>query len=192
MSIYTRRGDDGETSLADGSRVRKDAARVEAYGAIDEANSLVGLARSEVSRARIRPPLHDVLRFAQQRLFNCTALLASPTPGDTTAPRITAEDIVFLEAAIDRFEALTGAPAGFVLEGGSQAAARLHVARAALRRAERRTVTLAATESVDEHVLAFLNRLSDTLFAAARYANASEGVSDELWDPNIPAPALSD
>ena len=187
MSIYTRRGDHGETSLADGSRVRKDSARVEAYGTVDEANSAIGFARAAVTD----PLLADVLRFAQQRLFNCSAALASPAspPLDTT-PRVTADDVVALEESIDRFEALTGAPTGFIVEAGSDASSRLHAARALLRRAERRTVTLAVDEYVDDLVLAFLNRLSDTLFAAARYANALAGVADEPWDPSSPRPTL--
>jgi cob(I)alamin adenosyltransferase len=181
MSIYTRRGDLGETSLADGSRVRKDSARVEAYGTVDEANSVIGMARAAVTD----PVLADVLRFAQQRLFNCSAVLASRAgPSAPMTPRITADDVAALETSVDRFEALTGAPAGFVLEGGSEAAARLHTARAILRRAERRTVTLAE----HEEVFAFLNRLSDTLFAAARYANAIANMPDEPWVQDAPHP----
>jgi cob(I)alamin adenosyltransferase len=190
MSIYTRRGDHGETSLADGSRVSKDSVRVEAYGAVDEANSFVGLARAAVDDEF----LGGVLLFAQHRLFNCSAALAAPSidPHSEATPRVTPDDIAALEAAIDRFETLTGPPAGFVLEGGSEAAARLHTARAVLRRAERRTVTLAAQQPVDDSVLAFLNRLSDTLFAAARYANALAGAPEELWDRSAPAPASAE
>lgn len=187
MSIYTRRGDSGETSLADSSRVRKDSARVEAYGAVDEANSCVGLARAVVSD----PLLDDVLRFAQQRLFNCSASLASPVdPPPAATPSITAEDVAALESSIDHFEALSGPPDGFVIEGGTDAAARLHTARAIVRRAERRAVALSAAEPVDERVLAFLNRLSDTMFAAARYANWLADQPEERWDPNSPRPTL--
>lgn len=189
MSIYTRRGDHGETSLADGTRVRKDAARVEAYGAVDEANSLVGLARASASD----PLLDSILYFAQQRLFNCAAVLATPgDPRTTATPRVAPADVAFLEAAVDRFESRSGPFVGFILEGGSEVSSRLHVARAALRRAERRTITLAAHEPVDDEVLAFLNRLSDTLFAAARYANAIAGAPDEAWDPVAPAPPLAE
>lgn len=188
MSIYTRRGDHGETSLADGSRVRKDSARVEAYGAVDEANSCIGLARAGVSD----PMLAEVLRFAQQRLFNCAAALATPASPTSGPPRITVEDVAVLETSVDRLEALTGTPGGFVLEGGSEASARLHIARAILRRAERRAVTLAADEPVDAVLLAFLNRLSDTLFAAARYANVIAGVPEEPWDPNAPRPTYGE
>jgi cob(I)alamin adenosyltransferase len=186
MPIYTRRGDHGETSLADGSRIRKDSARVEAYGAVDEANSAVGLARAAVTD----PALSELLCFAQQRLFNCSAALAAPAGTSTpTTPRISHEDVAALEAAVDRFETVTGPPAGFVVEGGSEAASRLHTARAILRRAERRVVTLDAETPVDEQVLAFINRLSDALFAGARYANELVGHPDELWDPAAPLPA---
>jgi len=187
MSIYTRRGDTGDTSLADGSRVRKDSARVEAYGAVDEANSSVGLARAAVAD----PLLADVLRFAQQRLFNCSAALASPAGSPRSSmPGISAADVALLEVSVDRFEALSGPPNGFVVEGGSEIASRLNIARAVVRRAERRAATLAAAEPVDEFVLAFLNRLSDTLFAAARYANFLAGAPEERWDSNAPAPVL--
>lgn len=187
MSIYTRRGDSGETSLSDGSRVRKDAVRVDAYGAVDEANSFVGLARAEVSDAL----LEEVLRFTQQRLFNCSASLASPLDtAPAASPVISADDIAVLEQAVDRFDALTGALAGFVIEGGTKAAANLHAARAVVRRAERRCVTLDASEPVDTNVLGFLNRLSDMLFAAARYANALAAWPEESWDAHYPRPAL--
>lgn len=185
MTTYTRRGDYGETSLSDGSRVAKDCVRVEAYGAVDEANSSVGLARACVSDAF----LGDVLRFVQHRLFNCSASLASSADSaPETMPRITPDDVAILEASIHRFEALPGAPAGFVIEGRVEAAGRLHAARAIVRRAERRTVTLSASEPVDAQVLFFLNRLSDALFAAARYANALAGEPEEIWDPNSPRP----
>lgn len=177
MSIYTRRGDTGDTSLADGSRVRKDDARVEAYGTVDEANSAIGLARVVAVDDRSQ----ELLRFAQHRLFNCSASLANPA---APAGAVSSDDVAALERAIDGFESQTGAPTGFVLEGGCEAAARLHVARAIVRRAERRIATLAAESSVDPHVSAFVNRLSDALFAAARYANCTSGVAEESWSPD--------
>jgi cob(I)alamin adenosyltransferase len=189
MTIYTRRGDHGETSLADGSRVSKHSVRVEAYGTVDEANSAVGLARA----ATADELLTDVLRFAQQRLFNCSALLADPTEArSATAPSVSAKDVAALESAIDRFESLAGAQKNFVVEGGCEAAARLHVARALVRRAERRATALSAESPVDDHVLAFLNRLSDALFAAARYANVRAGVTEEAWDPEARRPLGDD
>jgi cob(I)alamin adenosyltransferase len=186
MSIYTRLGDAGETSLADGTRVSKTSRRVEAYGTVDETNSAVGLARAVVSDAT----LDSVLHFVQQRLFNCSSSIATPDEhrGPDT-PVVTADDVAFLERSIDGFEARTGALDHFVIEGGSESAARLQVARAVSRRAERRVVALAEEDAVDEQVLAFVNRLSDVLFAAARYANAIDGVAEEAWDPHAPRPA---
>lgn len=185
MTIYTRRGDSGDTSLAGGARVRKDSIRVEAYGAVDEANSCVGLARAAVTDEF----LGGVLRFIQHRLFNCSSQLASESPPEPGSPLlVTADDLAVLERAVDRFEERTGAPAGFVLEGGCETAARLHVARAVVRRAERRVVALTAQAEVDANTLSFLNRLSDALFAAARYANALERAPEETWDVDASPP----
>lgn len=188
MSIHTRRGDGGLTSLADGTRVSKASARVEAYGAVDELNSLIGLARCAASVERI----DAVLDFAQQRLFNCSSRLATPPAAiSEKTPRIEPSDVDFLESVIDRFTEESGPLTGFVLEAGCESAARLHVARAACRRAERRLVALAESESVEAEVLAFVNRLSDALFAAARLANHVAGVTDEPWDPAAEPPAFA-
>lgn len=182
--IYTRQGDRGQTSLVDGSRVAKDAARVDAYGTLDEANSWVGAALAFTLDAQ----LADVLRFLQHRLYNCTSNVATP-PGASFEPsRVSPEDVAALEASIDAMERRSGPIRGFVLPGGTRAAGLLHVARTVCRRAERCLVTLAATEPVDEHVLRFLNRASDLLFAAARVANAVEGDGDLAWDPAAPPP----
>jgi cob(I)alamin adenosyltransferase len=181
MSIYTRQGDTGETSLANGARVRKDAARVEAYGAIDEAGSTVGLART----AATDPYVVDLLRFIQQRLMNCAALTARPL-GDASSGQVAvaADDVAALERAIDSLSDRTGPWTGFVLEAESEAAARLHLARSIIRRAERRLVTLSAHEPVDPQVLAFLNRSSDALYAAARVEYLGASCTEEPWDPS--------
>lgn len=186
MPIYTRRGDRGETSLVDGSRVPKDSPRVEAYGTVDELNSLIGFARA----ANDEQALDDVLRFLQQRLFNCSSCLATSGSPTASTPGILAEDVAFIEKATDRFAEQGADFKGFVLEAGGELVTRLHVARAVARRAERRIVTLARTEAVDEQLLAFVNRLSDLLFTAARYAAARSGDSEELWDPQAEAPDL--
>jgi len=187
MSIYTRRGDTGTTSLADGTRVSKASARVEAYGTVDETNSLIGLARAAGGDAL----LDDVLHFCQQRLFNCSSSLAMPVEHRNAAtPVVSAEDVQLLETSIDRFEVTTGSLDHFILEAGGEVACRLQVARAAARRAERRLVALAETEPIDVQVQAFVNRLSDLLFAAARYANAISGEPDEQWDPHAPRPSV--
>lgn len=160
--IYTRRGDDGSTSLGDGSRVPKSDDRLEALGTLDEANCLIGLSRVNV----VESDLDRILEFMQQRLFNCAATLASPAPRPGT-PTVTAEDVAALEAAIDRYSARTGPLTGFTLPGGDETAARLHVARTGLRRAERAVVRLGRNTDVPAEVLAFINRGSDLLFAAA-------------------------
>lgn len=192
MSIYTRRGDGGETSLSDGSRLRKDAARVEALGTLDEAGSAIGFARCVVSDAE----LQVALGFVQQRLMNCAAALATPDAGDSArsardgAPAVTVafDDVVVLERAIDAFTRRTGPFRGFVVETGSEGATRLHLARAIMRRAERRVVALAAEDKVPASVSAFVNRASDTLYAAARLANLIDDGVAEPWDPQTPRP----
>lgn len=187
MTIYTRAGDRGKTSLFSGERVSKASERVEAYGTVDEANSAVGLARAAVTD----PALDSVLHFVQQRLFNCSSSLATPPEAVTArTPVIDAEDIALLERAIDGFEERTGPLTHFVLEAGSEAGARLHVARAIMRRAERRIVALAEVATVDTNVLGFVNRASDLLFAAARYATALDPAPEEPWDPEAARPAL--
>ena len=181
MTLYTRRGDTGTTSLADGTCVGKNDLRVEAYGAVDEANCAVGLALAATDDQL----LGTWLVFLQQRLFNCSASLADPTDA-ASAPD--SDGVTAVETAIDRLEAGSAVLRGFVLPGGCETAARLDVARATVRRAERCTDALAATQPVEPTVLAFLNRASDLLFAAARYANTLAGTPERLWDASAPEP----
>ncbi len=184
--LYTRGGDRGTTSLLDGSRVPKDAARLEAYGTLDEACSLVGAARAHVHDDL----LDGLLAFFQHRLYNCSSCLAAP-PGTPARVRPPAPaDVALLEEAIDRFERSTGGLDAFVLPGGSVAAGLLHVARTVCRRAERRLVSLHAAEPVDPDLAAFVNRGSDFLFAAARYAVHLAGAGDVHWDEHLPRPAV--
>ena len=187
MTIYTRRGDAGETSLADGERVPKTDHRVEAYGTLDEANSAIGAARALTEDALLR----EVLGFAQQRLLNCSSHVA--TPPNTRTP-LTAdvddEDVAALEHAVDRFEEATGPLDHFLVPGGSSLAAQLHVARTVVRRAERRIVAIDPAHDGDRRVACFVNRLSDVLFAAARYALVLDGVSEETWDREASRPRL--
>ena len=163
------------TSLADGASVSKASARVEACGAVDEANCAIGLALCATDDEL----LGTWLGFLQQRLFNCSASLADPS-GVALAP--TESDVGALEAAIDRLQAASSPTGGFVLPGGCEAAARLHVARACMRRAERSAHGLAAGETVAPALLSLLNRASDLLFAAALYANAAKATAETLWD----------
>jgi cob(I)alamin adenosyltransferase len=180
--IWTGGGDRGETSLGDGSRVPKDDIRVEAYGTVDEAASAIGLARA----ASPATQLDLLLAFAQQRLLNVAAALATPGTSSVRLP-VTA-DVAALERATDDLTEASGGFSGFTLPGGCDLAARLHVARTVTRRAERRLVTLASAEPVPAEVLAFVNRLSDALYAAARFANAEAGVDEQAWDDGFPAP----
>lgn len=176
--IYTRTGDDGTSGLVDGSRQPKHAARFEAIGAVDEANSAIGLALlAQADGAAL-------LRI-QNDLFDLGADLA--TPGDDFAPsdmvlRIVPGQVDWLETAIDALNADLAPLTSFILPGGSEAAARTHIARAAVRRAERAMVALAEAEPVNPAALAYINRLSDYLFVLARHLNA-KGAGDVLWTP---------
>ena len=185
-SIYTRTGDKGETSLADGTRVPKDALRVEAYGTIDECNSWVGVALSCTDY----PLLRESLGFLQHRLFNCSSNIAAPKRAKGV-PRVSKADIEYLEQTIDRFEHKSGPIENFILPAGGLCSSHLHVARTVCRRAERRLVTLSATERIDKLVLQFINRASDFLFAAARYSNFSRCQKEIIWDPKFKRPSLN-
>ncbi len=182
--IYTKTGDAGDTALADGGRVPKDHPRVEAYGAVDEANAAIGVARLHLDG---QGDLDTVLERIQNDLFDLGADLATPDLGEAPAfepLRIVAAQVGKIEADIDRLNAELQPLKSFVLPGGSPASAHLHVARTMMRRAERRMWTLAriAGEVVSDDALRFANRASDLLFVAARYANA-KGTGDVLWTP---------
>jgi cob(I)alamin adenosyltransferase len=180
--IYTRTGDEGETSLGDGSRLPKFHLRVTAYGSIDEANSVIGLANLQVENAEV----FQLLRHIQNDLFDVGADLCQPErPGTDKAPlRITEEQVTWLENKIDRFNAELEPLNSFVLPGGSPAAAHLHHARTVTRRAERDVVRLFADEPVNAAVLRYVNRLSDLLFVLARFLN-DKGKEDVRWQPGL-------
>ena len=181
MALYTRAGDAGDTGLGDGSRASKASARVEAYGALDEAAATIGWARLAVAD----DTLDAVLGFAQQRLFNCTSALADPR---SEGVPVTPADIAFLEAAVDL--EIAGGWRGFTLASGGEAATRLDIARTVTRRAERRIVALASQARVNADILAFVNRLSDVLFAAAGAAATADGNTREPWDREAEPPSL--
>ena len=179
MKIYTRKGDDGRTALYGGGRVSKADARVEAYGSVDELNAAIGLARA----ASLPEGVDEVLAHVQSDLFDLGAELAAvgraaEALGET---RLTEADVARLERAIDRFDDELPPLRTFVLPGGSEAAARLHVARTVARRAERRLVQLSEQESVRPLLLQYLNRAGDLLFVLARLVNARVGVADVPW-----------
>lgn len=178
--IYTRTGDKGLTRLASGAPVSKADPRVEAYGAVDEANACLGLVRLHTGGDAA---LDAILARAQNELFDLGADLA--TPGDNPgALRIVQSQVDRLEQEIDLLNAELAPLSSFVLPGGSPAAAALHLARTICRRAEREVVRLAAIEGerVEEPALRYLNRLSDLLFVASRWANG-RGAGDVLWKP---------
>jgi cob(I)alamin adenosyltransferase len=176
--VVTRGGDGGKTSLGDGSRVGKDAPRIEALGAVDEANAAIGLLRCAVAGV---PETNAMLARIQNDLFDVGADLCVPGP-DGDRLRLTAVSIERLEAEIDALNAGLVPLTSFVLPGGTEAAARAHVARAAVRRAERDVVRLAAAEALNPILVRYLNRLSDHLFVLARACNA-DGAGDVLWVP---------
>jgi cob(I)alamin adenosyltransferase len=178
--IYTRTGDDGTSGLVDGSRAPKHTARFEAIGAVDEANSAIGLAALAITE-----DARAALTRIQNDLFDLGADLA--TPGEDFAPiemvlRIVPAQVVWLEQAIDGLNASLAPLTSFILPGGSEPAARAHIARAAVRRAERAMVALAAEAPVNPAALAYINRLSDYLFVLARHCNEN-GAGDVKWVP---------
>lgn len=177
--IYTRAGDAGETSLGSGGRVPKDDARIDAYGDVDELNAVLGLALASGTPERFAPCLRQI----QNELFDLGADLAVPLDDPRERLRVTPEQVERLERWCDEANAELETLRSFVLPGGSEAAALLHLARTVCRRAERRTVALAAREAVNAEALAYLNRLSDLLFILARAANAEAAVEEPLWKP---------
>ena len=177
--IYTRGGDKGQTSLVDGKRVPKHAPRVAAYGAVDEANAVIGLARLHAADA-----IDHMLGRIQNDLFDVGADLATPHAGRKAkgALRVVAAQTVRLEREIDALNSELEPLKSFVLPGGTPLAAALHLARTAVRRAERAVAALGAKERLNPEALKYLNRLSDHLFVLARHAN-DKGRADVLWRP---------
>jgi len=187
MKIYTGTGDRGKTSLFTGERIAKDDLRVEAYGDVDELNSLIGLILATLPESCA--PEADDLRRIQCDLFQAGACLASSPAAGTDRPfrDLDPDRAVFLENAIDRMEAALPRLGQFILPGGHPAAAASHVARCVCRRAERHAVRLArATDTAQKaaypHLLTYLNRLSDHLFVLARYVNHASQQNEIIWE----------
>lgn len=193
--IYTKTGDDGTTGLGDGSRVPKTNARVEAYGTVDEANAFLGAAVLQAGDGSMHAQIADLLRSIQHDLFDVGADLCVPIRPDETSGgkparlRVTPEQTARLEHAIDVYNARLKPLSSFVLPGGTPLATGLHVARTAVRRAERCTVALHQAEpaSTSDEAVRYLNRLSDLLFVLARVAN-DDGTADVLWIPGANRP----
>jgi len=186
VKIYTRTGDSGQTGLFGGERVSKADPRVEAYGTVDELNTLLGLVRAKLPAGA----LSDLLADVQGTLFEVGAELATARVEDpklaSRVPRVSASSVQVLEGWIDRLAADLPPLRGFVLPGGSEAGALFHVARAVCRRAERRVVALAERAAVNPEILRFLNRLGDLLFVAARWVNLAAGTAEAPWRAGPP------
>lgn len=180
MKIYTKTGDKGETSLFGGKRVQKDSLRIEAYGTVDELNSIIGVCRS------LTPPkqIDTILEKIQNDLFTLGADLATPQDSQSKAiKRTQASDILRLEQHIDAIEPKLEPLKSFILPGGSHLAAMLHYARTVCRRAERAVVQLSRTEQIGDQPIIYLNRLSDLLFVLARWTNVLSDNSEVKWNP---------
>ncbi|GAB7091817.1 cob(I)yrinic acid a,c-diamide adenosyltransferase [Halorubrum luteum] len=173
MTIYTGRGDDGETDLRDMTRVPKTDPRIEAYGTVDEANALVGTVRPTGYE-----DVDELLATIQNHLHVVQADLANPDPGPDD-PRIREQHVTTVEQRIDEFDEELKPLRSFLLPGGSEAGAALHHLRTVVRRAERRSVALARREEINETVVTYLNRLSDLCFTLARVVNARDDVPEE-------------
>ncbi|MDR1292157.1 MAG: cob(I)yrinic acid a,c-diamide adenosyltransferase [Clostridiales Family XIII bacterium] len=181
--IYTKKGDRGETGLLGGSRVSKAALRVECYGAIDEANSAMGLAYALSDWDFVRRPIHDI----QKRLFPLAAEIAGDEEGvKLLSDKIGEADVRYLEDLIDRCTLATGETFSFVTPGANPASAALHVARTVVRRAERRLVGLAGSEKVRDEPIRYVNRLSDALYALARLEVTAKGLIAEVCKSVLP------
>jgi cob(I)alamin adenosyltransferase len=178
MKIYTKKGDSGETGLFGGERVPKDHLRIRTYGTLDELNSVLGLALAEEG---LSAALRKGLSRVQGELFQLGAELATPRGKSVPSGLIQEHEILSLEQEIDSMERQLPPLQSFILPGGSRVAAQLHVGRTVVRRAERELVVLNRAEPLREPVLRYVNRLSDYLFVAARYANHEAGVADVPW-----------
>ncbi|GJL70173.1 MAG: ATP--cob(I)alamin adenosyltransferase [Nitrospirales bacterium] len=189
--VYTRTGDAGRTRLAGGQEVWKDSVRVEAYGTVDELNSMLGLARVSNGQAgtsaEISEDMGKILKWTQNKLFDLGGILAT-APGESfpNMPTVTTEDVAHLENLIDECQKDLAPLKEFILPGGGELAALLHVARTICRRAERLCVTLSREEPIERELVVFLNRLSDALFVFARWVTNKQGEAEFLWEREQP------
>jgi cob(I)alamin adenosyltransferase len=181
--IYTRKGDDGTTSLGSRQRVPKESLRVGAYGTVDELNSVIGVALAHGLCER----LAETLPVIQNELFHLGSDLCflEEDKKQYNIPQMAARHVEKLEVLMDEMTAVVGPLENFILPGGSVGSAHLHVARTVCRRAERETIALSRQEPVGAFVIPYLNRLSDALFVMARYENHQRGVAEPLWDSHL-------
>lgn len=194
--VYTRTGDAGKTRLAGGQEVWKDSVRVEAYGTVDELNSMIGLARTSNSKSQANTKasmfMEKTLKWTQNKLFDLGGILAT-APGETfpNMPTVTSADVAHVEHLIDECQQDLTPLKEFILPGGGQLSALLHVARTICRRAERLCVTLTREEVVEKELVTFLNRLSDALFVFARWVAKQHEEPELLWERESEQPATS-
>jgi len=181
--VYTKQGDQGFTRLGDGTKVPKDHPRVVAYGEVDLANSVVGVARTLLRDAELDAVLEDV----QHRLFDLGGVLCVPGTDESAFTAMLDERVARLESLMDGWMEAQGPLEEFILPGGGPASAQLHVARCHVRRAEQLVVALQRSEAINPAAIRYLNRLSDALFVMAREANRRAGVRDVTWKPAGPA-----
>jgi len=180
MKIYTKTGDKGETLLFGGKRVPKNNLRINAYGTVDELNSFIGSAISEIKSLE----LISILKSIQNDLFTIGGNLASPIENEIkkiTLPSVEDNFISRLENIIDKYESKLPELKNFILPGGIKSASALHIARSVCRRAEREVVTLNEKEIINAKIIVYLNRLSDLLFVLARFENLQNGSSEQIW-----------
>lgn len=176
--IYTRTGDDGSTGLFGGGRVLKDNARIRAYGTVDELNACLGQCAAYLDE---EVPIRSLLVRLQSELFMVGADLATPTESRASVPRLSPADVQRLEDCIDSYETDLLPLTNFILPGGSRVASWLHLARTVCRRAEREIVAARQADTLNVHVLEYINRMSDLLFVLARWVNHVEKVPDVEW-----------
>lgn len=181
MKIYTKTGDEGKTSLFRGGRVSKDHDRIEAYGSVDELNSVIGIVIAETSLDEVK----NVLTNIQNQLFVIGSDLATVSENESEKDkkilRTNSEMILFLENQIDYFDEKLKPLTNFILPGGTKSASYLHLARTVCRRAERKVVRLMNSVDISNKIMIYLNRLSDFLFVLSRYENQSANIPDTLW-----------
>lgn len=179
MQLYTRTGDQGATRIIGGKSVHKNSAQVEAYGTVDELNSILGML---AAHGDLWPELQTEIMEIQQYLFDCGNDLATPEASERYPFRLTSDHVSWLESRIDEYSDIPPTIESFILPGGSSLAALIHFARTVTRRAERCNVSLQHVQTINPASLKFLNRLSDYFFALARLANHRAGVEDVLYE----------
>ena len=192
--VYTRTGDSGETALVGGKRVPKDSTRIEAYGTLDELNSVLGLARvfneERIEEGEAHRWLDELFRRIQNEIFDLGSELATPPDGEYEGMHKASEaEVTALEEAIDRCTAELEPLKSFTLPGGGRIGGFLHQARTVCRRAERRILTLTREEEINPFVLRYVNRLSDLLFVLSRWVGKHLGETEYLWERGLRSPA---